>query len=348
MKMKILHLLPREKFTQPYIDFINKSFDSEEHLFLILGKGNKNKVTFKDNVKEISKEFKSIVTLFKEMFKCKKIMLHSLTSTLILLILFIQPWLLHKSNWIIWGGDLYWYKFRKKNIKNNIIEIMRRKVIRNLAGLITHVKGDYELAKKWYGAKGKYYYSFMYPSNLFKEFNLSGLDKIDEKTFIQIGNSANPSNNHLEVFKELEKYKSDKMDIICPLSYGNPEYRDKVIEEGRRMFGNKFNPVVDFMPFEQYLGLLAKIDIAIFNHKRQQAMGNITTLLGLGKKVYIRNDITTWRFCIEHDLKVFNSNGDFGDLFIKIDDIVREKNIKNVKEKFSQEKLIEDLERIFN
>lgn len=38
------------------------------------------------------------------------------------------------------------------------------------------------------------------------------------------------------------------------------------------------------MPFEEYLGLLAKIDIAILNHKRQQAMGNITTLLGLGKK----------------------------------------------------------------
>jgi len=34
------------------------------------------------------------------------------------------------------------------------------------------------------------------------------------------------------------------------------------------------------MPLDEYLNLLAKIDIAIFNHKRKQAMGNITTLLG--------------------------------------------------------------------
>jgi hypothetical protein len=34
------------------------------------------------------------------------------------------------------------------------------------------------------------------------------------------------------------------------------------------------------MPFDEYLNLLAKVDIVIFKHKRQQAMGNITTLLG--------------------------------------------------------------------
>jgi len=46
------------------------------------------------------------------------------------------------------------------------------------------------------------------------------------------------------------------------------------------IFREKFKPLVDFIPFDEYLNLLAKVDIAIFNHKRQQTMGNITTLLG--------------------------------------------------------------------
>ena len=42
------------------------------------------------------------------------------------------------------------------------------------------------------------------------------------------------------------------------------------------------------LPLSDYLKILGKIDIAIFNHERQQAVGNITSLLGLGKKVYIK------------------------------------------------------------
>ena len=46
------------------------------------------------------------------------------------------------------------------------------------------------------------------------------------------------------------------------------------------------------MPFNQYLEFLGKIDIAIFNHRRQQGFGNAITLLGLGKKVYL-NSVST-------------------------------------------------------
>lgn len=88
------------------------------------------------------------------------------------------------------------------------------------------------------------------------------------------------------------------------------------------------------MPFEEYLGLLAKIDIAILNHKRQQAMGNITTLLGLGKKYILgdRDDITSWKFCLDHEFKVFKISKDFVDeLFTPISIENKSKNISNVK-----------------
>lgn len=346
--MKHLHIFPNQKFTESFIDFVNKHFDSNDHIFLVIGKGIDAKITSRDNVKKISKDLKSLLLLIDKMYKCEKIFLHGLFFKEIVFMLFIQPWLLKKSNWIVWGGDLYWYKDLREGLKLKLYEGFRSIVIRYMGGLITHIKGDYELAQLWYGAKGKYYYSFMYPSNLYKEFDLSKVNKDSEKTYIQVGNSADPTNNHLEVFNKLEKYKNEEIEIIVPLSYGNAQYRDKVIEEGTKKFGNKFNPIVDYMPFEKYLELLAKIDVAIFNHKRQQAMGNIITLLGLGKKVYIRDDITTWRFCAEHGLKVYSLNEDVSELFDEMLENEKANNINNIKKKFSEIKLKEDLTNIFS
>lgn len=345
--MKNLHLFPNVKFTEPYIDFINTNFDSKYHLFLIIGNGVGDKIKQRDNVKKISMDFQSILLLIREMYSCEKIILHGLFSPPIVIMLFFQPWLLEKSNWCVWGSDLYWYKYRNQSFKANIYERLRGFVIRNMGGLITHIKGDYELAQKWYGAKGKYIYSFLYPSNLFKEYDLSKENKEDIRTYIQVGNSANPTNNHIEIFNKLENFKDEPIEVICPLSYGNPEYRERVIEEGSKIFGDKFKPLEDFIPFEEYLELLAKIDIAIFNHERQQAMGNIITLLGLGKKVYIRDDITTWEFCIDHGLKVNSSNEDFNELFKEISNSERFNNISNIKKYFSKEKLISDWNDIF-
>lgn len=346
-KLKNLHLIPNEKFTEPYIEFVNNNFEPREHLFLVIGKGMDAKIASRNNVQKVNKTFKSLWLVIKGMYKCEKMFLHGLFFNQIVFMLFMQPWLLKKSNWAIWGGDLYWYQDRPRSVKYNLIELVREYVIRNMGGLITQIRGDYDLAKLWYGAKGKYYSSFMYPSNLFHEYDLTKIEKESNTIYIQVGNSADPSNNHLEVFLKLEKYKEANIKIICPLSYGPFEYREKVIKEGNQFFGDKFYPIIDFMPFERYLEILAKIDIAIFGHKRQQAIGNITTLLGLGKKVYIRDDITTWEFCDFHDLEVYSFNEESDGLFEKLNEDVKNRNIDNVKKQFSQRKLKEELFNIF-
>lgn len=342
----ILHLFNYdEKFIIPYVNFINENFDKNQHMFLIVGKEKIEVIG--DKIKQFESYRKNLYKSITLLNSFDKIVIHGLNNTDLSKILFFQPWLLKKSYWVIWGGDLYYYRDRRKNIKSGIHEFFRRFIIRNIGGLITHIRGDYELAKEWYGVKGSYYYSFMYPSNLYHGYSLPEFDKGD-KIYIQVGNSADPSNNHVEIFHKLRMYKDLNVEIICPLSYGNNEYRDSVIHEGKKMFGNKFNPLIEFLSFDDYLTILSKIDIAIFNHKRQQAMGNIITLLGLGKKVYIREEITTWPFCMEHDLKVHSANGDFDNLFNKMDEQVKNKNIENVKMKFSEEKLVKDWRRIFN
>lgn len=63
---------------------------------------------------------------------------------------------------------------------------------------------------------------------------------------------------------------------------------------------------MDFIPFEKYLEFLGQIDIAVFAHKRQQAMGNTISLLGLGKKLFLRSDTTQWQYLVDLGVKVFD------------------------------------------
>ena len=50
----------------------------------------------------------------------------------------------------------------------------------------------------------------------------------------------------------------------------------------------------------------------------------------------------------DHELKVYSANGNYDDLFEEMDEEIKQKNIENVKSKFSEEKLVEDLKQIFD
>lgn len=343
--MSNLHIFSGEdgKFSIAFSKFITKNFDTSHQIVVF------NKKVVHKNIIVLRKNLIGLITIILKMYKAKKIFIHSLSMS-VTVILFFNPWLLRKSYWIVWGGDLYNHILREKNIKTYIKEFIRSYVIKNISGIVTQLKGDHELVQKLYGTRGKYYYSFVYPSNLYKDYDLKAVEKDTNRIYIQVGNSACETNEHIKVFDKLSKYKNENIEIICPLSYSGKEgYIKKVIQAGYKIFGKeKFTPVTEFMPFDKYLELLAKVDVAIFNHKRQRGLGNITTLLGLGKKVYICEEITTWEFCLDHDLKVYSSNGDFEDLFEEMNEEIRQTNIENVKTKFSEEKLEEDLKKIFN
>lgn len=334
----ILHLTRKEKFTKPFIDFIKENFDISEHFFLLVGGQNKKEFYIEDDsyIKTISnkKDFlKYFIEFNKKMYKADKIIIHGLSQPYNIYYLFLNPWLLKKCYWAMWGGDFY---FPEKQ------SWIKKQVIKKMGHFITYIKGDYESAQKWYGAKGEYHECFMYPSNLYKKYDIK--PKKHTTINIQLGNSADPSNNHIDILKQLVKYKDENIQLFIPLSYGNEEYAKEVIAYGKEFFGSKFIPLTDFIPFEKYLQFLGEIDIAIFAHKRQQAMGNIITLLGLGKKVYMRNDITPWQLFKDIGVKVFDVEN------IEIDLITEEErldNQKKIKEYFSEENYHKQLENLF-
>ncbi|WP_368503157.1 hypothetical protein AB3N04_12920 [Alkalihalophilus sp. As8PL] len=99
--MKHLHIWKNDKFTEPYIQLINKHFDQSEHSFLIIHKGSGVPITSSENVRGILKNINGIIRIIIEMYRSNKIYLHSLFDLKVVIILFFQPWLLKKSNWII-------------------------------------------------------------------------------------------------------------------------------------------------------------------------------------------------------------------------------------------------------
>ena len=69
---------------------------------------------------------------------------------------------------------------------------------------------------------------------------------------IQLGNSATPTNNHIEAIDWLAQMELGARRVIVPLSYGSDEYRDMVCAYGKKRLGDTFQPVTDFMPFDEY------------------------------------------------------------------------------------------------
>ncbi|MDO6783997.1 TDP-N-acetylfucosamine:lipid II N-acetylfucosaminyltransferase [Neptunomonas phycophila] len=348
MSKNILHVAKLNKFIPPFVDFVADEmpavFPNQQFFFL----GNSKKYPYKDRTnishygKGLISYFFSIFALYCKMMRADRVVLHGLFDKRVIYCLFFQPWSLKKCYWVIWGKDLYTYQDPKKGRKWRRLEFFRRKVIRDLGFLVTYVNGDVELARKWYGAKGKHLNCIMYTTNLFSEVMVP--EKSNKKINIQIGNSADPSNNHFDILDMLEPYKDENIAIYAPLSYGNKKHAASVIEAGHNMFGDKFFPMLDFMPFEKYLAFLGDIDIAVFNHKRQQGMGNIISLLGMGKKVYFRSDVTSWEVLDSLGLNIYDVNSFSVDL---LTDGERIANKKIIRENFSREKLADQLKVIF-
>lgn len=331
---QILHVMILEKFLAPFIDFVDEHFGRENHQYVfITSEKYQFGLTPQHNIKFLHTDDDIFITLLEYMRKAKKIILHGLWRDKVAALLYFNQELLSKCYWVMWGGDFY---FPEQH------SLIKKQVIKKMGHFVTYIKGDYELAQKWYGVKGEYHECFMYPSNLYNEYNVQ--PKEHNTINIQLGNSATSTNSHIDVLSKLVKYKDENIQIFVPLSYGDQEYTKSVILKGKELFGEKLIALTDFMVFEKYLEFLGSIDIAIFAHKRQQAMGNTITLLGLGKKVYMHSETVQFDFFEQHGISIFDVNSINFEVLSQ--ELVSE-NKQKIKHLFSREVLTQGLKRIF-
>lgn len=130
--------------------------------------------------------------------------------------------------------------------------------------------------------------------------------KVPDKTNMKIlvGNSATEANNHIEAFDILSKIENIK--VYCPLSYGNETYKEYIIAYGKKVFGDRFYPIVDFMNIDDYVNLLNDMDVIYMFHNRSQALANIAACLTLGKPVFMKSCSPTKKYMDLIGVKIYD------------------------------------------
>jgi hypothetical protein len=156
-----------------------------------------------------------------------------------------------------------------------------------------------------------------------------------------VGHSGAPENNHLDVFQKINELVPEKeFQILSPLSYGNGAYIKIVKEEGLKFFGEKFEVLSDFIPRENYYIKLAEASHAIFNHKIQQAFGNILGLIFMGVKVFLNPENPIYIELRNQKVHIFDySKLSKEDLSIPLSDAEADFNRLIVKKLFNENKI---------
>ena len=333
---RFLHVAVIDKFLPGFVEFMGarfKDFD-EAHRLLVLGTDETYPLPARPNIQVLHGRSRHL-QLWQTMREARRVFLHGLFDPAVTRVLAIDRRLLRKCWWLIWGGELYDEPVSGDGLVRDIDDWSRRVVIRHVANLITHIPGDIDHARSTFGATGRAHECLLYPSNVFAPTRSTATRT--DKLRVLVGNSATATNRHLELFERLKLIRlGEHVELIAPLSYGDASYARTVEDRGIELFGNRFTALRRFMPPQEYQALLQTVDIALFNHGRQQAAGNIVQLLGYGKKVFLHPEVSTWRSLQARGIVAY----DVRDIDLSpIDTQVAEANMRCVEQHYSAEAL---------
>ena len=282
-----------------------------------------------------------------------------------------------KIFWFAWGFDIYSFPsdkpfiplnlyrpLTKKNTESSfvnrlrvlhgkIVSFCKRKKIGKAISRIDYFSGvlpdEYQLMKNNSCFKAK--------EVVFNYFSTDALSSEDlnqaycEGNSIQVGNSANPTNNHIDLYEVISKLNLCDTKIYSFLSYsGSQDYIENVKKYGEKLFGNNYIAITDFLPLHEYKNIVRKCNNVVMGHERQQAMGNIYTAIWAGCKVYLFETSITYR-CLKHlGFLVFTIEKDLTKQNIQQDLTDKEKlhNRKKMLEYHSEKKHYKNLNKMLN
>jgi len=301
-----LHICLDEKITRGDIHFVRHFFPTENHPFLIFGHAWGFDYSGYENVEQVNNDFSGLRAMAAAIKKADRVHLHGLVYWKVVVLLALRSDLAAKCNWIIWGDDMYTLARKKKSIPGKLHTHLRKRAVEKFYSVATNVSGDWRVLERILQKKIRFFQLGFSAGALGNVQVSTGQKAPGEPVNILLGNSATPTNCHFDALEKLAHLKDSNIRIYAPLSYGNAAYADAVTQKANEIFGDKFIPMRDFMPADEYFKLLGSIDAAVMAHDRQQAMGNIVPLLYAGKRVYLRRDITTWE-CLsdEYGLELY-------------------------------------------
>lgn len=336
MTKKICHIIYDDKFTPGYVDFFVTNVPQHTHYFVIFG-GKYERLYSKNNY-AVYKNIIRINSILKIHSLLKALYISNSSDKIIISgffgidkILFIFPKKFWNKTFIhLWGGDYYPYTIINHSLSKRIF----KKCLSKCKGLITNDSENQIISKSLNIYKENI--DLNMPSYA-KDYSYieNDMPKRSKHSFIRIlvGNSSTKTNNHIEIFNKISKFKNNNIQIVCPLSYGDFAYRENIIKTGKSIFGNKFIPLTKSIKKYNYINILNNCDIAIFYHERQQAVGNIQFLMKLKKKIYLNNKSPLWKTYIDKGYYVYsldNVDKENYNAFIDTDNIKLENNFTKI------------------
>lgn len=291
-----------------FVNFVSAEFPEKDQIFVFRKSIDKDKFSESalKRVVMVTSKWTLLFKLTPLLAKADQVVFHSFPIGIPLFYWLIAIRWVKKATLAVYGAEIYWYKYVKHTAWASLQEGMRKKIFRRFASAITIIKKDYQLFRDKYAPDAEHFKAFVpIPGNLSSlEFRPS--DRGHQGSIsILLGNSSNPSNHHIEILNLLTTLPcADEMELICPLSYGDEQHANRVEERGKEIFGTRFRGLREFMAPDQYNALLYAVDLAIMNHDRQQALGNIFMLLFIGKNVFLRRDNPAFDFLLDEGIKV--------------------------------------------
>lgn len=182
------------------------------------------------------------------------------------------------------------------------VKKLRQDVLERIDYVSTILPLEYVMLTKKKGFHAKYV-PFQYPLIT----NGMQFGKSSEASYILLGNSSDPTNNHLDILNIINK-RNIHCKVYIPLAYGDSKYKKFITER----IGSNENILIQdqFVPRDEYMSLLTNCKIAIFGHVRQQALGNVAIAMILGMKVFLYKDSVCYKYFKKNSFVVYTIEKD--------------------------------------
>lgn len=378
MKGRLLHISEDEKFINSANSQFEAAFENKNffHIFKNNDDSELKYVLLEENVKIIN-SLEGVNKLLSTINKEDVVIFHSLSPRFISFINSLPKEI--KTVWLCFGFEIYndknffsvdilydkitkktftykepiwikikiflnkFYKIFLKQKEDNS-QKLKAKAIERIDYLACSFEEEFNLVSKLIGQKKFFFPFWYYPLERIVDVNTNA--KIIRNDIL-IGNSGTKTNNHLDIFKKIEHYNLNDRNVIVPLSYGDKMYIDHIMLKGRETFKDFFLPLDKFYNIEDYNNIIMSCGVAIFNNRRQQAVGNILALLWFGSKVFLSYKSTFYAFLKSLSIHVYSFENDLNENSINV--LLSDKEIEHnrgvLKRVLSTEMLNEQLKQ---
>ncbi|AUI67021.1 MULTISPECIES: TDP-N-acetylfucosamine:lipid II N-acetylfucosaminyltransferase [Glaesserella] len=200
-----------------------------------------------------------------------------------------------RCTWHIWGADLY---EESNSLKFRLFYPLRRLVQHKIAQ-IWATQGDlvyaHQKLKRDHSQDQRLYFPTKLPSHFPKK-------QTSDRLTILLGNSGDPSNRHLAGLSLIKQHFGENVKVYVPMGYPaqNQTYIHQVQQHAKTLFSQgQVEILANKQPFEAYVDLLSRCDLACFLFERQQGIGTICLLTQLQIPVILHRQNP---FCLDMEM----------------------------------------------